>query len=577
MRDNFKRFRPYLEGNGRLLALALSFAFVSALSRLAIPFVAGKAINAVDAASGLIDLSPYLILMFSFLAAGTIFRYGFDYLTALVGQRVIKNLRQKLFASYIEAPIKRIDKSKKGDLVTRLVGDVENVQTGLVSGFAALFDGVVSILVTMVFMFTLNWILGLIVVLLTPISIFASRFISRFNSKHFKAQAKSAGYLTSFSLESLNNSETVKTLGIEDLREEEFAFLNDEYRKHAFKANLGASIVNPATRFVNAIINAALIAVGAVLLIKGDSLNLGLAFAVGDLGAFLTYASNYMAPFNEISNVTSEIDYAFSSFKRIDEAISATKDDEGGASIISGPIKDFTALNVDFSYDPSRKIIKDLSFEVKKGERVAFVGPTGSGKTTIINLLLRFYDPDSGTIALNSISSLDLRKKAYRAHLGMVLQDTWIFSGSVKDNIAYAKPEATDEEIIAAAKRAQADSFISRLPDGYSTLISDSSGLSVGEKQLLCVARVMLLEPEVVILDEATSNIDARTESLLAASFHSLMKGKTSFVVAHRLSTILDSDLILVLKDGVVVERGSHQELLAQKGFYYSLYEAQFA
>jgi ATP-binding cassette subfamily B protein len=577
---NFKVMRPYLQGSIGFSFLSLLCALLSTGSKLAIPYLAGLAVNRIVANPSAPDISLYLILMGIFLIVGTFFRYLFDYLTALVGQRVIKKMRVMVFASYLDAPISYIDQSRQGDLVLRLVNDVENVQNGLVSGFAALYDGIIAIGFTLVFMFIINWALALIVIVFTPISILVSRGVSRFNSQHFKAQAQAAGAVTSFALESLNNSETVCALDITALREKDFDAVNEGFRQHTFKANLGASVINPTTRLVNAIINAALIIVGAILIIYTSSANLsnwGLALAIGDLAAFITYASNYMQPFNEISDVVSEIDYALASFRRIDEAVHITPDSNKGTGRIVGPIEGLEANHVTFSYDGKRIVTKDFSLVIFKGHKIALVGPTGCGKTTLINLLMRFYDPQSGAFYVNGVSTQDLEKKAFRAHLGMVLQDTWIFAGTVYDNIAYAKPEATREEVILAAQKAQADGFIERLPQGYETPISDSSGLSVGEKQLICVARVMLLQPEIVILDEATSNIDVRTEAILSKSFDTLMAGKTSIVVAHRLSTIVSSDLIVVMKEGAIIEEGNHAELMAMKGFYYSLFNAQFS
>ncbi len=577
MIKKFKSFIPYVKGSYFLAFISLFCALLATSSKLFIPFLAGKCVNLMkDTPLHELDLSGYFLIMAIFLVVGTLFRYVFDYITYLVGQRVIKNIRNELFEATLESPISSIDQARKGDLLLRLVNDVENVQTGLVSGFAAFYDGIISILITLVFMFTLNWILGLVVVGLTPISIFVSRFVSKFNSKHFRKQRSAQGMVNAFASESLTNSEAVATLNIAKDRIDQFDELSDEFRKSTFKANLGASTINPSTRLVNALINGALVLIGAILIIENPR-NLGLsAFAVGDLSAFLTYASSYMQPFNEISNVVSEIDYALASFQRIDETIHGKKDINQGKEVLAGSINDLQAKDITFSYDGKRDIIKDFSLDIYKGHKIAFVGPTGCGKTTLINLLMRFYDPQRGAFYANHLSTQDLEKSAFRSHIGMVLQDTWIFNGTVFENIAYAKEGATKEEVEEAARKAQAAHFIERLPQGYDTQISDSSGLSVGEKQLICVARVMLLEPEIVILDEATSNIDVRTEKLLSEAFDKLMEGKTSLVVAHRLSTIVSSDLIVVLKDGKIIETGNHRELIAKKGFYYSLYNAQF-
>lgn len=581
MIKKFKAFIPYVKGSYLLTAISLLCALLATGSKLFIPFIAGKCVNmmkdAIEAGNfASLDLSFYFILMGVLLVVGTIFRYIFDYITYLIGQRVIKNIRNRLFEATLESPISSIDQSRKGDLLLRLVNDVENVQTGLVSGFAAFYDGIIAILITLVFMFTLNWILGLVVVGLTPISIFVSRFVSKYNSKYFRKQRSAQGLVNAFASESLTNSEAVATLNIGEKRVEEFDKLSDDFRNSTFKANLGASTINPSTRLVNALINGALVLVGALIIIQNPK-NIGVdAFAVGDLSAFLTYASSYMQPFNEISNVVSEIDYALASFQRIDETINGPKDVNEGKKVLEGNVDNLEAKDITFSYDEKRKIIKNFSLDIYKGHKIAFVGPTGCGKTTLINLLMRFYDPQEGAFYANDISTKDLEKVAFRKHIGMVLQDTWIFSGTVFENIAYAKEGATREEVEEAARKAQAAPFIERLPNGYDTKISDSSGLSVGEKQLICVARVMLLEPEIVILDEATSNIDVRTEKLLSEAFDKLMEGKTSLVVAHRLSTIVSSDLIVVLKDGEIIETGNHKELMNKEGFYYNLYNAQF-
>ena len=584
-----KRLWPWLKGSRFLAFISLVFSLLATVCKLAIPFLAGLLINyfadhrtsvclpedhCMDESVGFVFVVlPLLIIA---LIVGTVFRLIFDYTKAHIGQKVIAKMRKELFKAYMDAPIKEIDGSSKGDLIQRLINDIENVQTGLLSGFAALYDGVVTIAVTIFFMFTLSWKLALVVVLLTPLSMVVSRIVSRYNSRHFKAQASASGELSSFVNETLKNSTSIRTLGITEEKEKEFEALNEKFRENSFKATMGASTINPSTRLINALINATLILLGALFIINGEERAVFNVFAVGDLCAFLTYAANYMQPFNEVSDVMSELGYALSSFERIDAAVHMPKDVDTGEAEIDSRISTIEADSLNFGYTKEKTVIKNLSLAIKKGQRVAFVGPSGCGKTTLINLFMRFYDPDSGKISIDGTFAEDFTKDSLRKHLGMVLQDTWIFHGTVRENIAYGKEKATLEEVKEAAKKAQAAGFIERLPQGYDTVISDSSGLSVGEKQLICVARLMLLEPEVVILDEATSNIDVRTEKLLNESFKELLNGRTSMVVAHRLSTIQSSDLIVVLKDGAIIEQGTHESLYAKKGFYYELYNAQF-
>lgn len=578
MIKRLKSFLPYLKGSYTKVVFSFLFAFISTGSKLAIPFLAGKAVNLFIEGT-FVDITLYLLLMLLFLVLGAFFRYLFDFTVLLIGSDLIYNLRKNVFKAFNELPISTIDRRSKGDSLLILTSDIEKIQNGLVSGFAAFYDGMMAILITFVFMSLINWILALMVVILTPISIFVSRFVSAFNSKHFKEQASSNGSLNAFALEELTNSEAISSLNLIKDRKGSFDKLNSQLKESTFKANLGASLINPSTRLVNSFINSALILLGAFFIINGSSFlpSLGITFLVGDLGAFLTYAANYMQPFNEISDVINDIDYAFSSFDRVDTFLREKKDKNEGKEVLEGKLKTLEAKDINFSYDGKRQIIKDFSFDFLEGKRIALVGPTGCGKSTLINLLLRFYDPQKGNFLANNIALPLLEKAAYRSHVGMVLQDTWIFHGTVYENIAYAKEGASLEEVKEAAKRAMCDKLIDRLPKGYDTLISDTSGLSNGEKQLICVARVMLLSPEVVILDEATSSIDVRTEKVLNESFKELMRGRTSLVVAHRLGTIISSDTILVMKDGVIIESGSHLELLKKKGFYYSLYEAQFS
>ncbi len=564
----------YLKGSRKGLALAFILAALSTFAKLIIPFIAGRLINnATDGSITPENMSLSLILMGVALVVGVAARYGFDALCGKLAQEVGERIRKEVVDSYLNIPVSYLDTHTEGDLLLRLLNDTENVQNGLVVGGATFFDGIVAILVTMVMMFTLNWLLGLAVIVLTPLSLLTSRFVSKFNSKHFKGQAKNAGKMSGFVSESLNNSQTIQNLNLSAERKEGFDKISDEYRKDVFRASMGASIINPSTRLVNGIINAILITLGAVVLTQ--NWDLGITFKVGDLTAFLVYASNYMDPFNSVSDVMAELSFAFASLERIDSLLNEKKVDRSGAPLENG-IQDINSENLDFEYVPGTLVLKNVNIDLPKGKRIALVGPTGCGKTTLIQVLMKFYDPKNGDFYWNEKASQDISRDAICDKVGMVLQNTWIFHGTVKENIAYGNPNASDEDVIKAAKAALAHEMIMRLPNGYDTIISDNSGLSAGEKQLLCVARVFCRKPEVIVLDEATSNIDIRTESILNNSFDNLMKGKTSLVVAHRLSTIVGSDMIYYLKDGAILENATHEELLKKRGYYYELYMSQF-
>ena len=576
---NLKRFMVYLQGDAKYVVLTALFALISVVSKMAIPFVSGLAIQTIIDAfneARTPDISLHLIFIGAFLVSGAIFRYLFDILTNKLGQKVVKRMRDEAFEAINRASISYIDTHYHGDLLLRLVNDIENVQTGLILGAGALYEGLVQIAVTLVFMFMINWVMAIAIIVLTPISIFVSRFISSRNSRYYKEQSVEMGKLTAYSLESLTNLDASRAYGLEESKETEFDEINQRLRKSSFDATFAASWINPMTRLVNNSIYAILALIGGIIIITKPGLGLD-SFGPGALSAMLSYAFQYMSPFNEISNVASEVSYALSSFKRIDELIGNPPDVDEGKEALPGSIDSLEAQHIDFSYDGKRKIIKDFSLDIYKGHKIAFVGPTGCGKTTIINLLLRFYDPQSGTFLINGKEGATYPKKELRKHIGMVLQESWLFHGSIKDNIAYGKLGASFEEVKEAAKKAHADAFIRQLPEGYDTIISNQSGLSTGQKQLLCLARVILMEPEVVVLDEATSNIDLRTELLLSKSFDELMANKTSLVVAHRLSTIRNADLIIVLRDGEAIEMGNFNELMAKGGFFKELYDSQLA
>lgn len=572
--NNLSNIKRYIKGDTKLAIASLLFATCSVVCKLSIPFITGLVINKMKA--GNFDIMVYLYVGIGLLLLGSIFRYFFDILVSLLGHNVVKKMRDDVFSKFNRVSISYLDTHPHGDLLLRLISDIENVQTGLINGAGALYEGVVQIIVTLVFMFYLNYVLGLIVVLLTPISLIVSKFISSRNAKYFREQNTKLGELSSFGLETISNLETVQAYQLEGDRLSSFQVKNKDVKEKNFKAAFAASWINPATRVINNSIYAILILVGAWFI--NDNINVGVGLlTVGSLSSFLTYSLQYMTPFNEISDASSDILYALTSLKRVNEVLAEKDDVDEGKESIDGKVITLEAKSMNFSYDGKRQIISNFNLDIYKGHKIALVGPTGCGKTTIINLLMRFYDPQQGGFYINGKDSKTYSKHDLRSHIGMVLQDTWLSHGTIKENIAFGKPSASMEEIVAASKKAHADDFIRRLPKGYDTYISNSSNLSSGEKQLLCVARIMLIEPEIVVLDEATSNIDLRTELALSSSFDSLMKGKTSLVVAHRLSTIQNSDLIVVLKDGAMIEQGNFEELMSKQGFFYNLYNSQLA
>lgn len=564
---------PYLKGSYPLCVLSLLFASLSVAAKMAIPFITGLAVDRLE--GGDFDIGVHLILCLGLLLLGSVFRYFFDFCVSIIGNRVVKKMRDDLFAKYLHAPISYIDSKDHGDLIQRLIADIENVQTGLITGAGAVYEGAVQILITLVFMFYLNYALALLVVVLTPVSALVSKFISTRNAKYFKKQSAERGQLNAYGLESITNLESIQSYGLKEEKEAAFAKMNEEVRLANFKASFAASWINPGTRLVNNFIYGFVILFGAYIIVA--DLNLGVAFSVGALSSFLTYSLQYMTPFNEIADAASDVFYALTSLSRVQEVIESPDDVDEGELELNEKVESLEAKRMNFGYTPGQRIIDDFSLDVYKGHKIALVGPTGCGKTTIINLLMRFYDPQEGGFYFNGIDSKQIKKHSLRSHIGMVLQDTWLANMSVRDNIAFAKPEASFEEVVAAAKKAHADDFIRRLPNGYDTLVGNSSGLSMGEKQLLCVARIILLAPEIVLLDEATSNIDLRTELSLASAFDELMKGKTSLVVAHRLSTIRNADYILVMKSGKIIEAGNFGELMEQNGFFAELYNSQLA
>ena len=560
------RYKPHL-------AFSIILAAVSVAATLYIPVLAGRAIdNIVDERNvDFAALKPLLIGIGILAAVTALAQWIMNALNNKITFCVVRDIRNAAMRRIQILPLSYIDSHPAGETVSRIIADADQFADGLLMGFTQLFTGVITILGTIGFMLSINVKITLVVVLLTPLSLFVARFIARRTYSMFRAQSETRGEQTAFIEEKIGSQKVVKAFTREAKTLEEFDEINDRYAKRSLKAIFFSSITNPSTRFVNSVVYAAVGLTGALFAVKG-------AISVGGLTCFLSYANQYTKPFNEISGVVAELQNALACAERLFELVEQPPQspDKADAVTLTDAKGNVTMQNVAFSYVKDRELIKNLNLNVKAGSRIAIVGPTGCGKTTLINLLMRFYDVDGGVIAVDGIDINDITRSSLRRSYGMVLQDTWLKDGSVRENIAMGKPDATDEEIIAAAKASHAHSFIKRMPQGYDTVISDeNSGLSQGQKQLLCIARVMLCLPPMLILDEATSSIDTRTEIKIQQAFSRMMQGRTSFVVAHRLSTIKNSDLILVMKDGSIIEQGTHAELMEQNGFYAALYNSR--
>lgn len=569
-----KRIFKYLKPYSFILILAFFSALVYVFATLYAPMLMGNLIDELDYLHDFGYLRQefyiYLYLLIGYVVIGALFGYVMTYLLNKLTYLMVRDLRIDTFAKINRIPVSYIDSHSYGDLLSRIISDIDTVAEGLLQTFTEALTGIITIVFTLFFMLRLNYKIGLLVVALTPLSLIGATFIAKMSFKTFKAQAEVKGRLTGFVNEMVENQAVIKAYGREAENTAAFDKIDEELYKYGINAQFYSSLANPITRFVNAIIYLCVATFGAIDVVAGG-------LKVGMLSTFLSYASSYTKPFNSISSVATELQNSFASLRRVFELLDATElPDESGLAEIDTIKGEVSFQDVSFSYKPEVKLIENFSIDCKKGEQIAFVGPTGCGKTTIINLLMRFYDINSGDITVDSKSIYDIKRKSLRAHMGMVLQDTWLFKGTVKENIAYGKDDATDEEIIDAAKRAYAHDFIMQLPHGYDTIISDSDGMSTGQKQLLCIARLMLRIPNVLILDEATSNIDTRTEILISKAFKQMMIGRTSFIIAHRLSTIKNADKIIVMKDGHIMEIGRHEELLAKNGFYTSIYNSQF-
>lgn len=573
---NFKkRFFSYLIPQKKLIVTVSVFVLIFLLSQLSQPFLVGKALNAALAGNK-DSFLVIVIICFVLSLLGASADFVFEYSVGIMTQKVIYEIRKDVYQKFNTVSIDTIFKEKHGDLVQLEIGDVENVANGLFSVFKSLIEGVLSVIITIIMMFTVNWILALGVILLSPLSILMSRFVAQFSHKYFKKQAKLQSDLNSISLEAIDNIDCLQSLNYQSRSIESFKNQDEELRKEGKIAQFSASWTNPTTRLVNNTIYAIIGIAGIIMIPYSSALSAYHAVMnIGNLSSFLSYTTQYTKPFNEISGVLSEYESAVFSFKRIDAFLAKEDDIDVGTEDVTD-INEIQFKDMFFSYEKDQKLIEDFNETIHKGEKVAIVGPTGAGKSTLINVLMRFYDPTKGSVLYNGKEGTSIKKSLLRKNFGMVLQETWIFTGTIMDNVRYAKPSASDEEVISACKRAHADTFINTLPEGYNTKVSAKQGLSEGERQMLTIARVMLLEPDIVILDEATSNVDTRTEKLITDAFDRLLENKTSIVIAHRLSTIRNSDLILVLKDGHIIEQGSHNALMGKQGFYYSMYASQF-
>ncbi len=576
-KGTMRRVLSYLKGYRLYLFLSLLLAALSVALTLYLPVLIGDAIDCILGPDNVDfkEIGRIFTVAAIIIGATAVFQWLMNVCNNKMTYGVVRNIRNDAFRHLQQVPLSYLDSHKVGDTVSRLIADVDQFSDGLLLGLTQLFSGVLTILGTLAFMLVIHPGITLVVVLVTPLSLFVAAFIARKTYNMFKLQSEIRGKETALMEESIGSHKVVAAFSQEDELLEKFDELNTQLQKASLQATFFSSITNPSTRFVNSLVYAGVALAGALTVMSTG----GAALSVGGLSTFLAYANQYTKPFNEISGVVTELQGALACAARIFEVLDAEVEisDKNAPQKLENPAGAVSFKNVSFSYTPDKPLIQNLNLSVAPGQRIAIVGPTGCGKTTLINLLMRFYDVDSGAISIDGTDIRDISRKNLRRSLGMVLQDTWLKSGTVRDNIVFSNPNATEEEMIAAAKAAHAHSFIKRLPKGYDTPIGEDGGsLSQGQKQLLCITRLMLAPPPMLILDEATSSIDTRTEIRIQKAFEKLMKGRTTFVVAHRLSTVKKSDLILVMKDGNVIEQGDHRSLLKQGGFYAKLYHSQF-
>ena len=566
-----KLIKPYMH----FVMLSFVFALISAILTLYAPILIGDGVDLI-LAEGKVDFAGIFHILKSLaviLVITSIAQWLMNLCNNTITYRVVKDVRKRAFSNLQKLPLKYIDSHQYGDTISRVITDVDQFSDGLLMGFSQLFAGLVTIVGTLVFMLSIDVKISLVVICITPVSLFVASFIAKKTYMMFQKQSEVRAQMTSLVDEMVGNQKIVQAFGYQKKALERFDGINKELQKCSLKAIFFSSITNPSTRFVNGLVYTGVGIVGAISAMQG-------AISVGQLSCFLSYANQYTKPFNEISGVVTELQNAFACAKRVFDFIEEDPETEDAYDAVSLQHVDgsLELSHVSFSYDPNVKLLQDLNLQVRPGQKTAIVGPTGCGKTTLINLLMRFYDVDAGKIVLSGQDIMHIAKDSLRSNYGMVLQETWLKSCTIAENIAYGKPDATREEIERAAKAAHAHEFIVRMKDGYDTVITEEGGnLSQGQKQLLCIARVMLNLPPILILDEATSSIDTRTEIKIQEAFRHMMEGRTSFIVAHRLSTIKEADMILVMKDGNMIEQGNHEELLKKNGFYAKLYKSQFA
>lgn len=571
-KGNLSRLLSYTKKYKNYLVLALITSFISVLCSLLIPIFIGFAVDNIISKSNVNfnNVIKYIFILVAIIIVNLIFQWVSTTCTNTVSFKTVRDIRIDVFKKLNRLPLKFIDNNSYGDMISKVVTDIEQISDGLLQGFSQLFSGIMTIIFTIVFMILINYKIALIVIILTPISLFVASFIGKGIHKYFVKQSQVRGELGAYIDEIVSNQKVIKSFSYEQDAQKVFEDINNKLYYCGVRAQFFSALANPCTRFANSVVYVAVAIVGAIMAVSSS-------ITVGGLSMFLSYAKQYTKPFNEITSVVTELQNAFASAKRVfkildEEELSDLKYKNSPA--LCGNVK---IDNISFSYSKDKELIKNFSLDVKRGQKIAIVGQTGCGKTTLINLLMKFYDVNDGKIIIDNIPIDTVNGDSVRDNFGMVLQESWLFNGTIRENIAYGKDDATDEEIINASKLCYAHSFIKRLENGYDTVISQSGeNISQGQKQLLCIARVMLKNPPMLILDEATSSIDTNTEIKIQKAFDKLMQGKTAFIVAHRLSTIKEADLILVMDKGNIVEKGTHSELLDQKGYYYNLYKSQF-